>query len=144
MTGHVSITLASERVNHSVAGSNELPRFYTPGEVISGMQDFMRWEIYSVLLCLSLGLTNKMNGYSLLIHISFQRPWNIHRRRQSQVFSSWCHAESEQINLHPSVEESLCGRDRWRGGRSSPGGTAAQVEDRDQLPLGLCTTALLC
>ncbi|KPI95518.1 PREDICTED: exosome complex component RRP4 [Papilio xuthus] len=42
MTGHVSIRLASERVNHSVATSNELPRFYTPGEVISGMQDFMR------------------------------------------------------------------------------------------------------
>ncbi|XP_013144558.1 PREDICTED: exosome complex component RRP4 [Papilio polytes] len=42
MTGHVSIRLASERVNHCVATSNELPRFYTPGEVISGMQDFMR------------------------------------------------------------------------------------------------------
>ncbi|XP_028176625.1 exosome complex component RRP4 [Ostrinia nubilalis] len=42
MTGHVSIRLASERVNHCVASSNELPRFYTPGEVITGMQDFMR------------------------------------------------------------------------------------------------------
>ncbi|CAG9110327.1 unnamed protein product [Plutella xylostella] len=42
MTGHVSIKLASERVNHSVASTNELPRFFTPGEVISGMQDFMR------------------------------------------------------------------------------------------------------
>ncbi|XP_068628494.1 exosome complex component RRP4 [Battus philenor] len=42
MTGHVSIRLASERVNHCVAAGNELPRFYTPGEVISGMQDFMR------------------------------------------------------------------------------------------------------
>ncbi|XP_052747501.1 exosome complex component RRP4 [Bicyclus anynana] len=42
MTGHVSIRLASERVNHCVASSNDTPRFYTPGEVISGMQDFMR------------------------------------------------------------------------------------------------------
>lgn len=42
MTGHVSIKLASERVNHCVSSSNDLPRFYTPGEVISGMQDFMR------------------------------------------------------------------------------------------------------
>ncbi|XP_026484346.2 exosome complex component RRP4 [Vanessa tameamea] len=42
MNGHVTIRLASERVNHCVASSNELPRFYTPGEVISGMQDFMR------------------------------------------------------------------------------------------------------
>ncbi|GBP87264.1 Exosome complex component RRP4 [Eumeta japonica] len=42
MTGHVSIRLASERVNHSVASSRELPRFYTPGEIITGMQDFMR------------------------------------------------------------------------------------------------------
>ncbi|CAH2068398.1 unnamed protein product, partial [Iphiclides podalirius] len=42
MTGHVSIKLASERVNHCVAASNELPRFYTPGEVISGMKDYMR------------------------------------------------------------------------------------------------------
>ncbi|VVC90936.1 unnamed protein product [Leptidea sinapis] len=41
MTGHVSIKLASERVNHSVAAS-ETPRFYTPGEVICGLQDFMR------------------------------------------------------------------------------------------------------
>lgn len=43
MTGHVSIRLASERVNHCVASANELPRFYTPGEVITGMQDFMRF-----------------------------------------------------------------------------------------------------
>lgn len=42
MTGHVTIRLASERVNHCVNPNNELPRFYTPGEVISGMQDFMR------------------------------------------------------------------------------------------------------
>ncbi|XP_045760388.1 exosome complex component RRP4 [Maniola jurtina] len=42
MTGHVSIRLASERVNHCVASSNDIPRFYTPGEVITGMQDFMR------------------------------------------------------------------------------------------------------
>ncbi|CAG9575615.1 unnamed protein product [Danaus chrysippus] len=42
MTGHVSIRLASERVNHCVPCPNELPRFYTPGEVITGMQDFMR------------------------------------------------------------------------------------------------------
>ncbi|KOB67585.1 Exosome complex exonuclease RRP4 [Operophtera brumata] len=42
MTGHVSIRLASERVNHCVASLNELPRFYTPGEVITGVQDFMR------------------------------------------------------------------------------------------------------
>ncbi|XP_048006089.1 exosome complex component RRP4 [Leguminivora glycinivorella] len=42
MSGRVSIRLASERVNHSVASSTDLPRFYTPGEVITGMQDFMR------------------------------------------------------------------------------------------------------
>ncbi|KAG6462989.1 hypothetical protein O3G_MSEX013583 [Manduca sexta] len=42
MSGHVSIRLASERVNHCVASNNELPQFYTPGEVITGTQDFMR------------------------------------------------------------------------------------------------------
>ncbi|XP_039745071.1 exosome complex component RRP4 [Pararge aegeria] len=42
MTEHVSIRLASERVNHCVSSSNDTARFYTPGEVISGMQDFMR------------------------------------------------------------------------------------------------------
>ncbi|XP_072935088.1 exosome complex component RRP4 [Epargyreus clarus] len=42
MTEHVSIRLASERVDHSVCTNDELPRFYTPGEVITGMQDFMR------------------------------------------------------------------------------------------------------
>lgn len=42
MTSHVKIRLASERVNHSVPANNGLPRFYTPGEVITGMQDFMR------------------------------------------------------------------------------------------------------
>lgn len=41
-TPHLTIRLASERVNHSVASNNELPRFYTPGEVITGIQDFMR------------------------------------------------------------------------------------------------------
>ncbi|XP_075979132.1 exosome complex component Rrp4 [Anticarsia gemmatalis] len=42
MTSHVKIRLASERVNHSVPSNNALPRFYTPGEVITGMKDFMR------------------------------------------------------------------------------------------------------
>ncbi|XP_045504881.1 exosome complex component RRP4 [Colias croceus] len=42
MSGHVSIKLAAERVNHSVAANNEIPRFFTPGEVICGLQDFMR------------------------------------------------------------------------------------------------------
>lgn len=42
MSAHVSIRLASERVNHSVASTREVPRFYTPGEVITGLQDFMR------------------------------------------------------------------------------------------------------
>ncbi|XP_038209430.1 exosome complex component RRP4 [Zerene cesonia] len=42
MSGHVSIRLAAERVNHSVAANNEIPRFFTPGEVICGLQDFMR------------------------------------------------------------------------------------------------------
>ncbi|KAJ2946564.1 hypothetical protein O0L34_g12618 [Tuta absoluta] len=42
MTGHVSIRLASERINHCVATGDDLPAFYTPGEVITNMQDFMR------------------------------------------------------------------------------------------------------
>ncbi|CAK1548237.1 unnamed protein product [Leptosia nina] len=42
MSGHVSITLASERVNHSVAANNEIPRFFTPGEVVCDLHDFMR------------------------------------------------------------------------------------------------------
>ncbi|XP_047514399.1 exosome complex component RRP4 isoform X1 [Pieris napi] len=42
MSGHVSIKLASERVNPSVASNNEIPRFFTPGEVICGLGDFMR------------------------------------------------------------------------------------------------------
>ncbi|XP_049887594.1 exosome complex component RRP4 [Pectinophora gossypiella] len=42
MTRHVSVRLASERINHSVSSGNELPAFYTPGEVITGIQDFMR------------------------------------------------------------------------------------------------------
>ncbi|KAI8429655.1 hypothetical protein MSG28_000234 [Choristoneura fumiferana] len=37
-----NIRLASDRVNHSVASTTDLPRFYMPGEVITGMQDFMR------------------------------------------------------------------------------------------------------
>lgn len=41
-SGRVNIRLVSERVNHSVTAYNELPRFYTPGEVITGIQDFMR------------------------------------------------------------------------------------------------------
>lgn len=42
MKSKVNIRLASERVNHCIAGNYEVPRFYTPGEVITPIQDFMR------------------------------------------------------------------------------------------------------
>lgn len=42
MTSLVKIRLASERVNHSVTTNNDLPRFFTPGQVVTGMADFMR------------------------------------------------------------------------------------------------------
>ncbi|XP_041973746.1 exosome complex component RRP4 [Aricia agestis] len=68
MTGHVSIRLASERVNHSVAANNELPRFYTPGEVICGMQDFMRGHgTYTEDDCLKSSVAGVMQKVNKLI-----------------------------------------------------------------------------
>ncbi|XP_053600741.1 exosome complex component RRP4 [Plodia interpunctella] len=70
MTGHVSIKLASERVNHCVASSNELPRFYTPGEVITGMQDFMRGHgTYADEDCLKSSVAGVMQKVNKLICI---------------------------------------------------------------------------
>ncbi|KAM3966748.1 exosome complex component Rrp4 [Aphomia sociella] len=70
MTGHVSIRLASERVNHSVATANELPRFYTPGEVITGMQDFMRGHgTYADDDCLKASVAGVMQKVNKLICI---------------------------------------------------------------------------
>ncbi|CAK1599546.1 unnamed protein product [Parnassius mnemosyne] len=70
MTGHVSIKLASERVNHCVAANNELPRFYTPGEVISGMQDFMRGHgTYTEDDCLKSSVAGVMQKVNKLICI---------------------------------------------------------------------------
>ncbi|XP_026323996.1 exosome complex component RRP4 [Hyposmocoma kahamanoa] len=70
MTGHVSIRLASERVNHCVASANELPRFYTPGEVITGMQDFMRGHgTYADDDCLKSSVAGVMQKVNKLICI---------------------------------------------------------------------------
>ncbi|KAJ0181028.1 hypothetical protein K1T71_003113 [Dendrolimus kikuchii] len=70
MTGHVSIRLASERVNHSVSSSNVLPRFYTPGEVITGTQDFMRGHgTYAEDDCLKSSVAGVMQKVNKLICI---------------------------------------------------------------------------
>ncbi|XP_026764593.1 exosome complex component RRP4 [Galleria mellonella] len=70
MTGHVSIRLASERVNHCVATMNEPPRFYTPGEVITGMQDFMRGHgTYTEDDCLKASVAGVMEKVNKLICI---------------------------------------------------------------------------
>ncbi|CAH0405823.1 unnamed protein product [Chilo suppressalis] len=70
MTGHVSIRLASERVNACVASGSELPRFYTPGEVISGMQDFMRGHgTYAEDDCLKASVAGVMQKVNKLICI---------------------------------------------------------------------------
>ncbi|CAG9783170.1 unnamed protein product [Diatraea saccharalis] len=70
MTGHVSIRLASERVNACVATGTELPRFYTPGEVISGVQDFMRGHgTYAEDDCLKASVAGVMQKVNKLICI---------------------------------------------------------------------------
>ncbi|XP_059047506.1 exosome complex component RRP4 [Achroia grisella] len=70
MTGHVSIRLASERVNHCIPTANELPRFYTPGEVITGMQDFMRGHgTYAEDECLKASVAGVMDKVNKLICI---------------------------------------------------------------------------
>ncbi|XP_077287844.1 exosome complex component Rrp4 [Arctopsyche grandis] len=42
MAENIHIRLASERVNYSLPGSGEAPRIYTPGEIVSTQQGFMR------------------------------------------------------------------------------------------------------
>lgn len=70
MVSHVSIKLASERVNHSVASNNDPPRFYTPGEVITGIQDFMRGHgTYAEDDCLKASVAGVMQKVNKLICI---------------------------------------------------------------------------
>ncbi|XP_047028262.1 exosome complex component RRP4 [Helicoverpa zea] len=73
MASHVKIRLASQRVNHSVSSSsynNDLPRFYTPGEVVTGMQDFMRGHgTYAVDDCLKASVSGVMQKVNKLICI---------------------------------------------------------------------------
>ncbi|KAL4709819.1 hypothetical protein ACJJTC_001273 [Scirpophaga incertulas] len=70
MAGNVSIRLASERVNPSVYSGAVLPRFYTPGEVISGMKDYMRGHgTYAEDDCLKASVAGVMQKVNKLICI---------------------------------------------------------------------------
>lgn len=42
MTTNVQIRLASNRVNNALVTGDNVPRLFTPGEVITGQQGFMR------------------------------------------------------------------------------------------------------
>jgi len=42
MTTNVNIRLASDRVNYSILSSNYVPTLYTPGEVITPQQSYIR------------------------------------------------------------------------------------------------------
>lgn len=42
MTTNVQIRLAADRVNNTLVTGDKVPRLFTPGEVITGQQGFMR------------------------------------------------------------------------------------------------------
>lgn len=42
MTTNVHIRLASSRVNNTLLTGDQVPRLFTPGELITGQQGFMR------------------------------------------------------------------------------------------------------
>lgn len=42
MTANIDMRLASARVNTTLYTDNEMPRLYTPGEIITSQQGFMR------------------------------------------------------------------------------------------------------
>lgn len=50
MTSNVNIRLASQRINHCVATSDEIPRLFTPGEIVTEQQGFMRLG-YTLCFC---------------------------------------------------------------------------------------------
>lgn len=43
MTSTINIRLASNRVNNSLMTGDRIPRLFTPGEVITKQQNFMRF-----------------------------------------------------------------------------------------------------
>lgn len=42
MTTNIDMRLASDRINTTLYTDNDMPRLYTPGEVITSQQGFMR------------------------------------------------------------------------------------------------------
>lgn len=42
MAQNINIRLASERVNPILPGDGEAPRIFTPGEIVTSQQGFMR------------------------------------------------------------------------------------------------------
>lgn len=54
MTTNVQIRLASKRVNNTLVTGDNVPRLFTPGEVITGQLGFMR-----------LGYTNPLDTLSI-------------------------------------------------------------------------------
>lgn len=43
MSSNIEMRLASARVNATIYSDDEIPRLYTPGEVITEQQGFMRF-----------------------------------------------------------------------------------------------------
>lgn len=43
MTTNVHIRLASARVNNTLLAGDQIPRLFTPGEIITGQHGFMRF-----------------------------------------------------------------------------------------------------
>lgn len=42
MTTNISIRLASDRVNNTLLTGDNIPKLFTPGQIITGQQGFMR------------------------------------------------------------------------------------------------------
>lgn len=57
MPSNIQIRLATDRVNYTIALNQRIPKIYTPGEVITKQNEFMRLE-FCILLNKSFPITN--------------------------------------------------------------------------------------
>lgn len=60
MTTNIDMRLASTRVNTALYTENAMPRLYTPGEVITSQQGFMRYLPLSIEILCRFSLQNHL------------------------------------------------------------------------------------
>lgn len=62
MPAKIQIRLANDRVNYSIALNQRPPKIYTPGQIITKQDEFMRYDVIEICII-------KVHIYEFLVYL---------------------------------------------------------------------------